>query len=433
MSKKKFFTIPSNISVSNIMELFDDIYNNRHEKNADIVLTQNLKFGALGNKMAFCQLINTWFKKNPNSKIRVYDQSYPVLEKDVSIEINKIIDTADVHFLLCIIHGSKNGIYGYTNKDKEYTLLFKKAIQIRLIADYKKLGNEGSSLDFPKEYFQIHPDLFFGVDFFKNNSTFYSGYTLGNKQRYILKKQDGIDNVSKKLFKRIEPMDSKLNFEKLSEIQTYFYEAFDNTYEWGRFDWLENENADVEDTFEESVRLFFISNKLYSGLQNATDNSGLAINSGLKYFGKRNQEKTEWGLNTKVLELSILDNGLGIVQTYKREKKLNLKNAFIPIEEEYNFLIEAFGYGKTGDTTSKSNVRGIGLYNIITKIKDVFLIVRTGHLYLFRDFNQFPYKSDENFYLFDAMASRIDSKNYIVDIKKHTWSQGTLFTFLIPF
>src|SRR5450631_393151 len=114
--KKKYFKPKNDLSYTNIAKLYKDLYNNLYEKNADFVLPQNPKFSDFGKKIAFCQIINTWFRKNPSSKLRIYDNNFPNDEKALREAIAQLCKNAELHTLLAISYGVKTGIFGYSHK-----------------------------------------------------------------------------------------------------------------------------------------------------------------------------------------------------------------------------------------------------------------------------------------------------------------------------
>ncbi|MFL5742239.1 MAG: hypothetical protein ACJ75B_18590, partial [Flavisolibacter sp.] len=131
---------------------------------------------------------------------------------------------------------------------------------------------------------------------------------------------------------------------------------------------------------------------------------------------------------TKLVELSILDNGNGIVPTFKKDVDINTAE----IIEEYRILMDAFAKGSTSDRSYKGPQRGIGLYKVLTHSKSVFMIMRTGHLHLYRNFEAHPFNEDEPFFLFDASDAVVEKKEVATHIKKYPLVRGVLFTFIIP-
>jgi hypothetical protein len=415
--KKKYFKPTNDLSYQKIVELYNEISDNRYERNCDFVLSQNSKFSAFGNKIAFCQLINTWFRKNPLSKLRIYDNYFPNTDKEIDKSINHIIETGEIHTLLALSYALFTGIFGYSNRTNVYTQKFINPVERKLIYNYKELTKVNEFDFLSNEYFQIHPD-FFEQNFFINNLTFY--VKIGTQ--FFIKKEAAINEVTERLFKRIADISTKIGEDKLKEIQTYFYEIFDNTYKWGRQNWVKKEEDSM---VEKSNRIFFISSRNFTNLDFAKNESLISIDRKLLNFAGRNK----LGTDTKLLELSILDNGIGIVQTFKN---LDLKEVKPSATVEYKYLIESFQLGSTSDTTSKGKLRGIGLSKVLETVKDAFLIIRSGHLFLYRDFGIHSYNSNEEIYLFDASDVKNEKSLCLTNIQKYPWAEGTLFTFIIP-
>lgn len=413
-NKKKFFKPSNDLRSENVLELHRSILNNEYSKNCDFVLPQNYKFSALGNKIAFCQIINCWFNKHPKSITRIYDNYFPAENIEIEKVLEEFIFNAEIPTLLAITLSLKNGIYGYTNKTKNYSDLITPFLQRKIISSYRMLDEKYGEEALPHEYFQIHPD-FFDSDFFSNNLIFYRK----TGPQYILHNRGNMTPIAKKLFDRIEVFGDRMSDASSKELQTNFYEIFDNTFRWGRQNWLLSNNE--ESIKFNSTRAFFISSKNYSNIDKNQDFNSSQVNRSLFLFLKRNKR----GTDTKVLELSILDNGIGIVQTFTG---IQFYDKSDNIQEEYKSLIKAFQFGNTSDTSSKGFNRGFGLSEVVKKSKKCFLIVKTGHLHLYRDLETHPFS--EPFYLFDALGNSKEPNDKTINA--HPWADGTLFTIIIP-
>lgn len=416
--KKRYLRPTTDLQYENILLLLDDILKRRYEKNADFILPQNLKFSDLGNNVAFCQVVVTWFKLNPKSKLRIYDNNFSSIESELQQSIDQICQQAGLPTLLAITFGTTTGILGYTYKEREYTQKFSSALERRLIYDYQELSNVGGNQILSSEYFQIHPD-FLSKSLFLKNASFY----LKIGTRYIMKPEVAINEATTKLFNRIDSLGTELTKNWLKETQTYFYELFENAYKWGRNNWIDQiEEQELENT----VRLFFISSKTYGQTKL---NKKINIDQKLNEFVRKYTVKDAWSSNTKLMELSILDNGLGIVQTFKRT---DIIMNSITIQEEYQALINAFKLGSTSDRSYRSAIRGIGLSRVISQTKNAFVIVRTGRLFLFRDFSLYPFSLTEDLFFFDASDEEEDAKEIVHKIKEYPLVTGTLFSFIMP-
>lgn len=423
--KRSFFKPGSNLSYEEIMAMYKDIARNVYEKNADLVLPQNFKYAFFGNKVAFCQVINTWFAKNNKSIVRIYDNHFPADEKDYVQIIEKLVMTAELPTLLILCFGIFTKILGYGNTKKDYTSLFLDPVRKRLIFDYRELSRNYSNKEsFSNEYFQIHPDFFDNL-FFSNNLSFYKQFGITNPQ-YYLQKESEINPVSQKLFNRLQSFDNRVSLAWLKRLQTFFYEIFDNAFNWARIDW----RISKYQLIEKSNRLFFISSKNYINIERAINQATLNLDKSLFNFAQKNTTLTNWGHDVKLLELSFLDNGNGIVETFRINKKIDK----LPSDSsgEYSLLLEAFAFGSTSDMSSKAEGRGMGLYKVISSCKSVFVILRTGHLHLYRDFETHPFDESQPFYFFDVSDSTSEVDNHVAKIQKYPYAQGTLFTFIIP-
>ncbi len=426
--QKKSFITTNDLSYSKILEIYSEFSNNRYEKEADFVLSQNAKFSPFGNKIAFCQIINTWFKRHPKSKIRIYDNYFSKNESEIIETLKEIIDNGDIHTLLAFTYGLKNGIWGYYNKTVEYTSLIKGLLERKLIECFRILSkyNSASSIKTP-EFFQIHPD-FLGHNFFKHNTDFYNVY----EKFYELKRQDLIANFWGKLFSEVS-FKSLINDEWIKNIQIYFYEIFENALKWGTIDWTKP-NAQIDKPqIENSIRAFFWSFRELSTEQLKVSQT-FHLDKELLNFSKSLSQRSGKAKSARIMELSIIDNGLGIVQTFMKTKE-ELFNKSISVRDEYKWLINAFEFGTTSDTTSKASRRGLGLNKVLNFSDNLFCIIRTGHLYLYRNFYTNPLTNEEkenfdtlSFYdVSDETGSKDSSK-----IKKYTWAEGTSMTLLIP-
>ncbi len=422
-AKKRFFTPKNDLSYEEIVAIQKSIAANEYEINADIVLPINPKFSYFGNKIAFCQIINYWFAKHPNSNIRIYDNYFPKDEPEIIKAVEKLVLEAEVSTLLGLCFGVKNKILGYAKKGKEYTSYFIQPLLNKLIFDYRELSiNYSNEKSFSNEYFQIHPD-FLESDLYNNNLIFYKKIGAA----FYLQNESNINPVSEKLFARLQTFNDSVKFAWLKQLQTFFYEIFDNAFKWARIDWLNSSDLDQK-PIEKSNRIFFIGSKNFTNLASADKTIKFNLDQQLSNFAQINTARSHWGADTKLLELSFLDNGLGIVQTFK---KVNLDDK-VSILEEYDHLMNAFAFGRTSETSSKATIRGIGLYKVITNSKGVFLILRTGRLHLYRNFETHPYRENERLFLFDVSDGTNDQETIAANLKKYSSSQGTLFTFLIP-
>jgi hypothetical protein len=415
--KKKILRPTTNLQYENILSLLDEVLKRRFEVNADFILPLNFRFSDLGNSVAFCQIIITWFKLNPKSKLRIYDNNFSDIESELQQAIDQICEEASLPTLLAIIFGSRTGIWGYTRKDADYTSKFLPALERRLIYDYQELSKVGGNQTLYSEYFQIHPD-FLKQSLFLKNASFY--LKIGTK--YVMKPEFAINEVTTKLFNRIDSLGTELTKNWLKETQTYFYELFENAYKWARNDWTKVDEPELENT----LRLFFLSSKNY---QKDRPVSNVNIDQRLNEFAKRNTAKDLWGSNTKMMELSILDNGIGIVQTFRR---MDILRSSMSIKEEYDSLLEAFKLGSTSDRSYRGLIRGIGLSKVISQSKNAFVIVRTGRLFLYRDFSLFPFSSSDDLYFFDASDEAKNIEDIGRKIKPYPFATGTLFSFIIP-
>lgn len=421
IKKKKYFKPGNNLSYGELAVMYKSILSNEYEKNADLVLPLNSKFSFFGNKAAFCQLINTWFAKNPNSNIRIYDNYFPNTDPDINTTIKKVVEDAELPTLLGLCYGIYNKILGYSNEAKEYTTYFSEPVKNRLIVDYRELNRDYSDNEsFSNEYFQIHPDFF--ENFFIYNLTFYLKVT--DRGKFFLQKEEKLNEISAKLFRRLQILDERVSLGWLKNLQTFVYEVFDNAFWWGRINWKISDDTLVE----KSNRLFFISSKNYTNILRDNKYLNSNLDEQLISFAKQNSTASNWGTDTKLVELSILDNGNGIVPTFKKDVDINS----ISILDEYQILMNAFAKGSTSDRSYKGPRRGIGLYKVVGQSKSIFLIIRTGHLHLYRNFETHPFNEEEPFFLFDASDSVTEKEDAAVHIKKNPLVRGVLFSFIIP-
>jgi hypothetical protein len=419
--QKKYFNPGNDLSYAKLAEIYDDLYNNRFEKNCDLVLPQHSKFSSFGNKMAFCQIINTWFRANPKSNVRIYDNHFEIAEHTLLETVKKFVTNAELFSLLALIYGLKTKIMGYTHKQMDYTKYFEEPLKQQLIFSYRELTSVSVEDAFPNEYFQIHPD-FLGDDFFISNYPFY--LKLG--PIFSLQREDRINALSKKLFNRLTSLNVAVSKQWIKKLQTFFYETFDNSFYWGRYDWLEKTDNKLLDR---SNRIFAISSKNIV-IKNEQDKKVSAnIDLRLLDFFKRHNEISGRGAESKFLELSVLDNGIGIVNTFKGVQMNTPKS---DIHEEYLALLDAIRFGKTSDKSFRASLRGIGLRKVIDQASDVFIMIRTGHLHLYRDFGRAPFNDKKEFYLFDAEDPKHEEDGAQKMVRKYPWSEGTLFTFIIP-
>ena len=177
------------------------------------------------------------------------------------------------------------------------------------------------------------------------------------------------------------------------DLSIVINELMQNTHDWARTTY-DNENYISPNIRACSVNVF-LENRL------ATDNSYDHIHEYLKFiyeskkediYSPERQIKLEF-TNEKVgiCEISILDTGPGMARRWLQKDYNEIEK-----DEERLAVVECFNKYFTSDNTSRTQLRGRGLSNVIGIIGFSGLIrVRTGHTLLLRNFFRDKVKHQE--------------------------------------
>jgi len=206
-----------------------------------------------------------------------------------------------------------------------------------------------------------------------------------------------------------------------NDIAIVLKELFDNTEEWGR----SNYNDTIE--YNPNVRSCFINILMDRRVQHLSSRKDDPVIDYVTTLVNSNPEdlyipkwQSELYSHSKVglCEISILDTGPGMARRWLGKDYSDLTK-----EEEEKAVINCFNKYVTSDSTARYQVRGRGLNNVIKVIGNSgYLIVRTGHVSLFRNF-------------FDEKLSKYESDGFGLTFKTDYKGlvEGTSITILYPF
>ena len=203
---------------------------------------------------------------------------------------------------------------------------------------------------------------------------------------------------------------------QIFSITSLLYELFENTNDHATKDYLGN-NYDWETP---NLRAIYTKGISFSNLSEESFNAYTNGDAPLRNFfinSTINKKPEESGLS--FLELSIIDSGIGIAQTWHKKKHPEIPYENVDITKEEEYVRKAF---KLRKTTKNQITAGYGLDWVIRNLNQLnaFVRLRTGKICLYQDFSSAK----------EEVSFNPDhwSKNNI----ELSPAVGTAFTVLIP-
>lgn len=396
--------ISKEISTTSIELDYKTLLSQRAKNYIDISIPLNPKFIGFGALTSFIQFLITWRRLENCGKLILGDKN------NASITEQEIESAVKQYFgFVASVLSWENGIINSNGSDIKH--LFRKP-NARYV-DYLQNGDfansaRGDSVLFP---FFDHLAITRGL-----LPIVYRGNVLQDEKEF--------ENLSNHLIEITTKNNTILrsSFKLLiSHINGILYELFDNTNKWGR-------HSHTGAVLNPNLRGIY--SKFYKlemkNISSYTDSVGLK-----RYFRKINEGnlvKDEPIKYVTFLEISVFDGGSGLVQKFSGQDLNNLS-----IKAEYDILLDCL---KKHNTSHKEfgdfESRGLGLNRIMSLLhkKSGFLKIRSGRMFLYRDFITYPFYINED--LNDPKYWLFDWENDGTNPSQHTKVEGTLITMLIP-
>lgn len=386
-------SIPKKINPLILENAFHDV---EQEKDNTFRIPNSIKADAFGGEAALCQLIITWARKaKENAKLKVYaDEADPQSLKKMATTAYGL--TA-LNFASTI--ETNEGTPISRGKALEQARPFVEAMHAgnpEVIRKFRKTVVPFLCIDNAKEL--ARPIVLYNAD----------GKHLRDRieYRYLL------DSVINEISPRSLWQPSR---QFLIDAGSALYEAFCNTEDHARHDLLGF-------PYSRSIRGFLLAHR-------TVDKEVLIKQSQwsvpLSHYFKNYPTFGE-NKNAQFLELSIIDSGAGLAQTWlskEHNRPVQIREDGVPLRQEVNALIECL---KKGNTSSLHVSRGFGLFRIMEAVKNErgFIIIRSGRLSLISDLDQETGDGDLIMKLVDIENGKL--------AQKHPWASGTLITIMLP-
>jgi hypothetical protein len=393
--------IGSEVSTTQIEGYYKRIHSSKGKNYVDLLVPLQPKFLGFGALSSFLQFLITWRRLENCGRLIV----------DVEEEDGDTIESVVKQYYGFVgsVLAWDCGIINKNGKDLKH--LFRKynsELADQLVKSNFQLAARGDSILFP---FFDHLDSRRGL-----LPIVYKDGVLQNEIEF--------ENITEQIIEIATKNNSavKRSFKSLlSDINGILYELFDNTNKWARHSHTGKVlNPNIRGIYAKFYKMEPFSVKAY------TNSSGLQ-----KYF-KHIQQKssgstTEYYKYITFMELSVFDGGAGLAQNFVRKAI-----AEMTLKEEYAGLISCLKKHTTSHSEQgELQSRGLGLHRIMELLdrKQGFLKIRSGRMFLYRDFISHPLYATKtslpNYVLADWDT---DSTNPMA----RQIAEGTLLTILIP-
>lgn len=391
--------------------LFHELFNiniDKYEKNIININLDRYDIHAMGRTVILFQVLNTIISKNKNVCVN-FNSSSNIFDLTTNPEKYSIVcfllfleTDADINF-----NGKK------INQNK--------ALQLKII-DFFRFNAHNINKYLKKESNQLLIPCFDKEGVFDKNPLLYN--------TYFIKIKSEIKDLIIRFFhaNKFFIVDNELDIEE--DVSDIVKELFQNTDIWGNSDELGVKitnsvrfiklkligNSDIEemltDSFSSIGDYFY---KFFKTIQQGKSSLFYfpSAQTALNNIDNSNDNIHKMG----ILEISIVDSGVGLASRYSKRN-----GNFITEKEELKLIKECFKKNYTASKDLNSDIRGLGLYKVISIIgKTGLLLLSTGKYFLKRDFLSNNLQKDE-------LENELD-----FEIDQVSLNRGTSITILMPF
>lgn len=366
---------------NSIPKLIDDVYINPHILTAILICEERCYYSEADRKI--------------DSLKSTLITSYNEIEK-VFYNISEVLIEQKIFNLL-----SKS-----TNSEEEIKL--KKELQqekLKVKKIEKKIVKEKNA-NFFLTCFDNIPRLQYPTYFYERKAL-----KVKDSKRFKILLRDSFDKLN------LSNSSSFFNKQVHSLLAEVFYELFDNTDSWAK---PEDQNL-IKSARGIDFKIFLSQIELENSLQSRSDELTEYIKN-LNVHKIQTPELFDSPKSIGLCEISVFDSGIGLASHFAKKDI----SKFISLKEEYQAVLNCFKKNMTSDQTSTSSFRGFGLPKVVETIGQLgFLKIRTGHLSLYRDFNQSP---------IDVETEIINKNIHFNGGERHLAEiRGTLISVFYPF
>lgn len=379
-------------TIADVEFLIRELKNSPEDR--DLLLPNWLDNRELGGTIAMIQLIATWSHTCPRGRVRVHVQ-----DDDEPDQVERVVDrflTLDHGFLASQLSDE------ITNRNGRRSLRSTAHghIKDRLRSmDQVESARRGSKVLLAAVDGTVHD----------RPPTLYQPSAGAEPE---VRTDDGFHRLAEELQKAIR---IRTRGDDQTEVQTedlsrLLHELFSNTHTWARQDALNK-------TYEKSVRGIRIEGHNLNAREIAA-----AVGQQATVAAYMERARSKFGDRQHMVELSVFDCGPGLAA-----RQLSPQGVLFPsVTDEITAIDRCLS---KHFTTSNEETKGQGLHRVLQTISELkgFLTLRTGHLRLYRDFIENPYRPEDG-----NGTSLMQAWNPDEELTELAMAAGAFYTLLYP-